>query len=119
MVAGHLVAVIRSSKATAKASRAETRLANEVRRYVMDVRDDACRVACSGVGPCGGIDEWAHLGDKRRCFTRKMPPEERHSSRWTMKMCTDHHKRYDRHQFDVEFLLDIEGADGPIRVVKP
>lgn len=106
------------SKATKRKRSAENRYADKVRHYVMEVRDSDCRLACMGVGPCSGVPEWAHLGDKRRCFTRGMKPEDRHSSRWTIKLCTVHHKRYDAHEFEIEYSLEIEGADGPIQAVR-
>lgn len=110
--------MIRSSKATSRKRSAELRMAEQVRRYVMEERDAGCRLACLGLGPCSGPDEWMHIGDKRRCFTRGMAPEQRHSSRWTMRGCAGHHRAYDAHEFEIEYVLEIEGADGPIRVVR-
>lgn len=97
---------------SAKRRREETHAA-KVRATVTD-RDPRCRAAMQGVGPCDGHLEWAHLGDKRRCFTRGMAPEARHSTAWTAMFCSGHHRRYDAHHFEVEYLTD-HGADGAMR----
>lgn len=109
--------MIRSSKATARAAAADQRHAAKVRTVVMDVRDLCCRAANKGLGPCEGVPEWAHLGDKRRCFTRKMAPADRHDARWTMKLCTRHHRLYDQHVFEVEYVNAEDGANGRCRFV--
>lgn len=107
--------MIASSSSTRRKRSAENRYAAKIRAEVMDVRDSYCRVACKGAGPCDGVMEWAHLGDKRRCFTRGMAPELRHCTSWTMKMCSQHHRLYDAHAFEVEYQSPA-GANGLIRV---
>lgn len=106
--------MIASSPATARRRRAEGTYASAVRDEVFD-RDERCRAACKGVGPCGGPDEWSHLWNKRRCFTRKMEPAERHDAAWTVRFCGAHHDLYDAHQFDVEPLDPEKGANGRLR----
>lgn len=107
---------MQSSPSTRRKRSAEDRYAETIRRFVMDERDSYCRVACKGVGPCEGVPEWAHLGNKRRCFTRGMAPALRHSSEWTLHMCSKHHQMYDAHVFDIEYQSPA-GANGLIRVV--
>jgi len=67
------------------------------------------------LGPCSGVSEWAHVGDKRRCFTRGMPPEQRHTTAGSCILCEGHHKAYDAHQFDFEVDAGF-GMDGMIGI---
>lgn len=108
--------MIRSSRSRATKRSAEQRHADTVRRYVLEERDAACRVACLGVGPCSEGAEWAHVGSKRRCFTRGMEPAERHDAAWTLRLCTRHHRAYDAHEFEVFYLEPDKGANGRIMV---
>jgi hypothetical protein len=89
-------------------------------RAAVAYRDFACRVLTDTwwnpkLIRCAGPLEWAHLGQKRRCFTRGMAPEERHATSWTAMLCKRHHDMYDAHKFDLEPTTD-QGADGPLVV---
>lgn len=106
--------MIKSSKRTTAKRSAEQRYANGIREEVI-LRDPTCRAANKGVGPCTEGWEWAHLGNKRRCFTRGMAPEDRHSTAWTMGACRGHHRLLDAHAFDVEYLEPEIGANGRLR----
>lgn len=61
-------------------------------------RDGFCRLGknlLSALGPCSGPSEWAHLGRHRRCHTRGMTPEERHTVEGSIMLCQGHHRQYD------------------------
>lgn len=84
-------------------------------------RDGACRffgTFIDGTGECWGSSEPAHLGEKRRCHTRGMPPEERHDPIWEANLCTGHHRRYDHHEFDLEPVDAAVGANGQLNVLR-
>lgn len=83
-------------------------------------RDGACRFFGSFIPNmplCGGRSEPAHLGEKRRCHTRGMRPEDRHDRRWEANICTVHHRLYDAHKFDLDYVDPERGADGGLEVV--
>lgn len=94
-----------------------------VRPIVME-RDGHCRVAknlLSGLGPCEGRSEWAHLNRSRRCHTRGMAPDERHTTAGSVALCARHHRLFDGQflsartpRLFIEELSD-RGADGPLR----
>lgn len=99
-----------------RADRAEKKTKTQVRAECVN-RDEYCRVSSMAHRtPCRGRSEWTHLEHKRRCFTRGMKPTDRHSTVWTCQMCEGHHDEYDAHLFDVHFIDEERGADGPIEV---
>lgn len=108
----------------AKAGRLESNVITRVRVKV-DLRDGHCRAGTRELrallGSCGGPDEWAHLKGHQRWETRGLPPEERHTTGGSVKMCHRHHQGlpngYDRHGFTIEPVTD-RGADGPLRWVR-
>jgi hypothetical protein len=87
-------------------------------RAIVERRDVYCRIgkALCGIGRCAGALEWAHLGDHRRFKTRGLPPEERHTTRGTLMLCSQHHHDYDQHRLEIEALTERE-ADGPLAFV--
>lgn len=97
--------------------RHEAAVAAEIRGKVA-LRDGDCRLL--GVRPftCCGVPEWAHLGDKRRFKTRGMDPEERHTTRDSVIFCTAHHRAYDAHRFDIEYMTP-DGADNQLKYIFP
>jgi len=66
---------------------------------------------------CFGPSEWAHIGQHRRCHTRGMAAEKRHTTAGSGMMCQRHHAAYDAHEFDLE-PLTADGMDGGFRVVR-
>jgi hypothetical protein len=98
----------------------EAAVVKQVRPVVVE-RDGYCRVAQNRtlgfLGACAGVSEWAHIGEHRRCFTRKMEPEVRHTSAGTAMFCSGHHHAYDGHVFTVEPLTE-RGCDGPVAFVR-
>ena len=110
-------------KAKARARRQEAAHARKVRAACV-LRDGYCLIASRLprsiavlLGRCEGPSEWAHVGDKRRCHTRGMEPQERHTTAGSGMLCQKHHQRaYDLHQFD--FLLGAEGMDGAVAVIR-
>ena len=105
----------------AREDRAEAKLVQQVRKEVV-ARDGYCRLSWAKDVPtcpldeCSGPSQWAHLDPKRRWQTVGMPPEERHSTKWTAMLCDNHHDQYDAHDFDLEQITE-RGADGPLRLV--
>jgi len=56
---------------------------------------------------------WAHMEGHRRFETRGLPPEQRHSTAWTLMLCAKHHADYDARR------LRITGnADGPLEFAR-
>ncbi len=85
-------------------------------RPIVALRDSTCRIGknlTTGIGYCGGVPEWAHLGDHRRFKTRGLKPELRHTTAGTLMLCTIHHGDYDQHRIEIAALTD-RGADGPL-----
>jgi len=76
-------------------------------------RDGFCRL--TGCGPCSGVSEWCHMGDKKRARTRGMAPEERHTTAGSFMGCTGHHRAYDAGEIDMD-PITTDGADGPLFV---
>ena len=98
----------------AREDRIESEVAKAVRALVV-ARDGYCRLAGYFDGlSCKGPSEWAHMEGYRRARTRGMAPGERHTTGSSAIMCREHHRRYDAHEFLVEFLTP-HGADGVIR----
>lgn len=92
-------------------------------RPIVMARDGPCRVGrnlLSGLGPCEGVPEWAHLNRWRRCHTRGMAPEERHCTMGSVALCSRHHRLFDGNILGVTaqrlyiFELTDRGADGPL-----
>ncbi len=67
------------------------------------------------LGPCEGDSEWAHIGKYRRCFTRGLLPEQRHTTVGSGQLCHKHHADYDAHRFDFE-TDEEHGMDGTIGI---
>lgn len=86
-------------------------------RATVEARDGDCRLQHRGLGPCGGASEWAHLEDKRRCHTRGMAPEDRHTTQDSVMFCATHHRAYDRHEITLDYRSD-KGADGPMEFAR-
>lgn len=109
----------RGSAKRAKAAR-QRREANVKRsvRADVDERDGYCLILRTGdvafLGSCWGPSEWAHVGKHRRCHTRGMTAERRHTTRGSCKMCRKHHRAYDAHEFDIQPVLEELGMDGPV-----
>ena len=96
--------------------RAEGKRAKLVRADCV-TRDGYCRVRRDikdQHGDCEGPSEWCHLGEKTRAKTRRMAPEERHSTEWTIMACKKHHDMIDGRRKPVlkVAMPDPEGADG-------
>lgn len=106
----------------ARKGRTEAKVKKDVREQCVE-RDGFCRVfsfredVYQRVGSCEGLSQHAHLGKARRCHTRGMDPEARHSTTTSAMLCDRHHDAYDEHKFDLEPVTD-KGADGPMRLVK-
>jgi hypothetical protein len=119
---------------TAKARKAKAakdrRYAANIRKRVAE-RDGECRIGdwennpddthcdaligngCEAVD-CGGVSEWAHLGEKKRFKTRGMPPEQRHTTKESCMLCTTHHQMYDAGTLKIKADTEI-GADSVLR----
>lgn len=91
--------------------RADLRYAAKVRAACVE-RDPQCRLA-GLLTPCSGDLAWCHMEGKRRHQTRRMKPEERHSTAWTVMLCAAHAELEERHQIRSEYL-SARGADGPM-----
>lgn len=104
--------MIRRSARTAKRLREEKKVIDVVRPQCVE-RDGFCRAACKGVGPCRGVSEWAHFGEHGRWNTRGLPAEERHDRKYSMMLCTTHHRALDEHRLDIEALTE-DACDGPL-----
>lgn len=106
----------------ARAKRQEAKHAKAVRAACV-ARDGYCLIASRLprsiavlLGPCEGPSEWMHVGEHRRCHTRGMEPEERHTTAGSGMGCKRHHDAYDAHEFD--FLLGADGMDGAVSVIR-
>ncbi|MEY4385813.1 MAG: hypothetical protein RLY20_1096 [Verrucomicrobiota bacterium] len=105
----------------ARQSRAEAAVKKAVRAQCV-LRDGYCLITSrlprslwSLLGPCAGDSQWAHIGRHRRCFTRGLAPEERHTTAGSGMLCDKHHDAYDAHEFDFELDEGI-GMDGMIGI---
>lgn len=100
-------------RAKGRKDRAEAAVKKIVRDAVTE-RDGYCRLA----GPtCEGPSEWAHLADHRRSKTRGLPPEIRHTTAGTVKLCRKHHQQLDAHAFTF-LAFTAQGADGTMTVIQ-
>ena len=91
--------------------RKEQPLITAVRAACLE-RDERCRLA-GLLPPCQGELAWCHMEGKRRHQTRRMKPEDRHSTAWTVMLCAKHADLEERHEIRSEYLTD-RGADGPM-----
>ena len=82
-----------------------------------DQLERGVELAYPGLGACEGASEWMHLDRWKRCHTRGLPAEERHTTRGTAMGCTRHHRLYDAGFFDIEAVDEDRWADGPLRVL--
>ncbi len=99
--------------AKARSDRAEAKVIKRV-RAIVEARDGRCRLywdAWSSV--CDGPSEWAHFGDKKRFKTRKMSPEQRHTTAGSLMLCRKHHADYDQGRLVI--LAGPDGCDGPLQ----
>jgi hypothetical protein len=112
----------------ARQDRHEAAVEKQVREAVVE-RDGHCRISWEhrrtgmtvmdfDLLGCKGDSQFCHLPPKTRAATRKMPPEERHGTAWTLMACKFHHDRLDGRQQPriVVRCLTPDGADGPITV---
>ena len=105
-----------TAKLRAAKARKDAAYAAKVREWV-ERRDSFCRVpihrAGIELGECDGPMAWAHMEGHRRFETRGLPPEQRHSTAWTLMLCAKHHADYDARR------LRITGnADGPLEFAR-
>jgi hypothetical protein len=113
----------------ARKDRHEAAVIKKVRAAVVE-RDGECRLwrdfisrwqnetVTTYIGFCFGPSQWTHLPPKTRAATRKMAPEQRHGTAWTIMACERHHDLLDGRQQPriVVRCLTPDGADGPIAV---
>lgn len=104
----------------ARGDRAEAKVKKAVRAECV-TRDGHCLIytrlpgsIAVLLGPCDGESQWAHVGRHRRCFTRGLPPEERHTTAGSGMLCDRHHDAYDAHEFDFE--LGEQGMNGMVGI---
>ena len=92
-------------------------------RLLVDARDGYCRIAkhlpeSACLGACSGSSQWAHLGQSRRCYTRKMDPTLRHTVEGTVMLCARHHALYDGQILGMPRMqieeLTSKRAEGPL-----
>ena len=95
-------------------TRDEAKVKRQVRADV-DARDGYCLVATRvGIlGECRGPSEWAHFSGHRRSQTRGLPPERRHDTRFSGKLCKRHHTLEEDDKYQVVYRT-VEYANGPI-----
>jgi hypothetical protein len=96
--------------------RADLAYAAKVRKVVA-ARDEVCRLA-GRLPPCSGALAWCHMEGHRRSQTRRMAPQDRHSTAWTVMLCARHAEMEERHQVTSEYLTE-NGADGMMAWVLP
>jgi len=98
-----------TAKARAAKARKDAAYAAKVRAAV-ELRDGGlCRMNYCGREPV----QWCHMEGHRRFETRGLPPEQRHSTAWTLMLCARHHADYDARR------LRITGnADGPLEFAR-
>jgi len=105
------------SRTKGRKSRKEGAVKREVREQVAE-RDPSCRVEGMAPAVCRDRLEWAHLKPRTRAQTRNMPAEYRHTTMFTAMLCGHHHDLYDAGVFDIRFIDEERGADGPIEVIR-
>ena len=88
-----------------------------VRQACVD-RDGYSRMVSRGIYFAGlvngGPTQWCHMRPYTRAQTRKMAPERRHSTKWTLMLTALEHSALDASRLEIEALTD-RGADGPLR----
>lgn len=106
-----------TAKARAVKARKDAAYAKTIRDQVQE-RDELCRACVEYVEywtyRIAGLRlEWCHMEGHRRFETRGLPPEQRHSTTWTLMLCAKHHADYDARR------LHITGnADGPLEFTR-
>ena len=101
-----------TAKARAAKARKDAAYAKTIREQVQ-ARDVYCRAYYMHKETCMGVAAWAHMAGHRRFETRGLPPEQRHSTAWTLMLCAKHHADYDARR------LRITGnADGPLEFTR-
>ena len=90
----------------------EKEVKSAIRGEVFD-RDPSCVVPDDPRWRHDGPDEWAHMEGGTRARTRGRPPEERHTTRLSCRLCRTHHFAYDRGRLRPTFLTE-RGANGPM-----
>ena len=108
-------------RAKGRRRRAASAVVKTVRAQVKD-RDGYCRLygvqAPIAFGPCEGLSEWSHVGEKKRYRTRGLrDPRDRHATTHSLMLCKKHHGVYDANVFHIE-LLTPNGADSRLRFVR-
>lgn len=104
----------------AAVKRREQKVVQDVRPQVV-VRDGYCRLQTDNpngtfarmFGLCQGASEWAHWDEYKRARTRGLPPEDRHTKRGSLMLCTKHHEDYDHGRLDINALTERE-CNGPL-----
>lgn len=110
--------VVKKAGPTKRARRSKAgkdrRYAKTIRETVAE-RDGYCKLAAyAGVlGRCEGPSEWAHWGAWKRCKTRGLPPEDRHTTGGSLMLCRRHHRAYDAGQFNIVAVTEY-GMDRAI-----
>jgi len=100
-----------TAKARAAKTRKDAAYAAKVRAKVEKREGNWCR-SFADTG-CNGPLQWCHMAGHRRFETRGLPPEQRHSTAWTLMLCAKHHADYDARR------LRITGnADGPLEFTR-
>lgn len=106
--------------ATARAAKArkDAAYAKTIRELVQKRDFGMCRVMervewFIEFGSCAIGAQWCHMEGHRRFETRGLPPEQRHSTAWTLMLCAKHHAEYDAHR-----LLITGNADGPLEFTR-
>ena len=111
-----------TAKARAAKARTDAAYAAKVRAKVARREMGMCRIftrsdwtpnSVAQFGACSGGQQWCHMEGHRRFETRGLPPEQRHSTAWTLMLCAKHHADYDARR------LRITGnADGPLEFTR-
>ena len=105
---------IKSTKKTASRRRDEAKVIKVVRAADV-IRDGYCRRRRDdSMHTCLGASEWCHLRPFTRAQTKRMAPEIRHQTAYTMMLCTETHFDYDHGALQIECLTD-RGANGDVR----
>jgi hypothetical protein len=100
-----------TKRVRARAKRTERAVVEKVRAACVE-RDGHCRLA-GRLGPCEGESYWCHMEGKRRSQTRRMKPEARHDTAWTVMLCARHAEMEERHRVRSQYL-SARGANGPM-----
>jgi hypothetical protein len=108
---------VKGPTATARAAKARKDAAYAAKvRAAVERRDVGCRACAMGLASTRvacTFPQWCHMEGHRRFETRGLPPEQRHSTAWTLLLCAKHHADYDARR------LRITGnADGPLEFTR-